>query len=91
MLTLSKEFTMSTKYQRLAAAHTLSLPQQLRNTRSPWRAFTIATRLVAAPMSGSAFGAGVELAFSQMFDPAARFVPVYNKHPRRSHIVRQAA
>lgn len=81
---------MTSKYIRLAREHTLALPQQLRERRNPWRAFTLATRLVAAPMSGSAFGAGVELAFAQMFDPAARFVPVYNKHPRRSHIVRPA-
>lgn len=82
---------MTTKYQRLAATHKLSLPVSPdRCQRSPWRAFTLATRLVATPMSGSAFGAGVELAFAQMFDPAARFVPVYRKQPRRSHIVRPA-
>lgn len=74
-----------TKYTRLSLSHNLSLPARPVQ-RSPWRAFTLATRLVAAPMSGSAFGAGVELAFSKMFDPAARYVPVYLKQPRRSHI-----
>lgn len=81
---------MTTKFIRLAAEHKLSLPATHSGQRNPWRAFTLATRLVAAPMSGAAFGAGVNLAFAQMFDPAARFVPVYNKHPRRSHIVRPA-
>lgn len=81
---------MTTKFARLAAAHTLALPASQRGQRNTWRAFTLATRLVAAPMTGTAFGAGVELSFAQMFDPAARFVPVYNKHPRRSHIVQPA-
>lgn len=79
---------MTTKFIRLASEHTLSLPR--REPRAPWRAFTLATRLVAVPMTGAARDARVNVAFSQMFDPAAYFVPVYNKHPRRSHIVRPA-
>lgn len=80
---------MTTKYQRLAAAHTLSLPRTL-TRRSPWRAFTMATRLVAVPAT-AAFSSGVQAAFEQLFDPAVAFVPVFNKHPRRSHIVRPTA
>ncbi|MEN6304102.1 MAG: hypothetical protein ABFD96_15330, partial [Armatimonadia bacterium] len=58
--------------------------------RTSWRAFSMATRLVAVPVSGPAHHASVNAAFAQLFDPAAQFVPVFNAHPRRSHIVRTA-
>jgi len=78
-----------TKYTRLAAAHTLSLPRTSSRPQ-PWRAFSMATRLVAVPVSGPAHQASVNAAFAQMFDPAAQFVPVFNAHPRRAHVVRSA-
>ncbi len=82
-----------TKYTRLASAHTLSLSRNGANqcqARTPWRALSMATRLVAVPVSGPAHHANVNAAFMQMFDPAAQFVLVFNAHPRRSHIVRPA-
>lgn len=77
---------MSTKYQRLATAHTLSLPAHLRNNRNPWRAMSIATRLIPVEHMPS-FGA-----FASLFTDGVRpaFIPVYHKQPRRSHIQRPA-
>jgi hypothetical protein len=81
--------TTMTKFTRLALSHTLSLPRR-DVARTPWRAMTLATRLVAIPVYGSAHEANVNATFHQLFDPAAQFVPVFNAHPRRSHIVRPA-
>lgn len=74
-----------TKYTRLSLAHSLANPYI--RQRTPWRAFTLATRLGAVPATG-VNGGSVDAAFAAMFDPAAQFVPVYLKQPRRSHIQR---
>ena len=73
-----------TKYTRLSLSHDLACPTKM--LRTPWRAFTMATRLVAIPVAAPAFSQKVTAQYLQMFDPAAQFVPVYYKQPRRSHI-----
>jgi hypothetical protein len=65
-----------------ATRTTLHLTPALRIRRNPWRAFSLAARLI--PCDPSATFGGMEALFREGVRPS--FIPVYTAKPRRNHI-----